>query len=75
LLGVLPLIGFALALRFLWEPGSLWLVFLHFGFCALVYLASVWLITFNASDRVRALELLASVRRQYRTVLMPEPIS
>ena len=63
ILGAVPLVLFALGLRWLWEPHKLGLVFFQFGLCLTIYAASVWFLTFNDADRHRTWGLAKGARR------------
>ena len=66
LLGALPLLLFAFMLRSFWAPDRLWLVFLHFASCLLVYAFSVWFLTFDHADRNRMSELTKEFLQKFR---------
>jgi O-antigen/teichoic acid export membrane protein len=75
LLGAVPFVGLALALRFAWEPRSLWGISLHFGICGLAYLACVWYIMLTLDDRVRLAEFVRGARKKCRLLVLGQAAS
>jgi hypothetical protein len=54
-LAALPLVAAAVALHYTWAAPNLWILFVQFALCGLVYAAGVWAIGVTAEDRRKVL--------------------
>ena len=64
MLGALPVLPAALAIRLFWEPANLFVIMLQFALCGVAYAGGVWLFSLTTADRDKIRAAASSLRKK-----------